>query len=314
IVSLIFPWGLGGYPSLHHYMIPYDSEHWEGFLKAGLSVGQGPVRVAFTGKGGLILSGENSLMWDLDPVEMDLEGDVDGWYAGADLWLRFMAGGGFSLPFLAAIEYKRKERDGKGTYRTPMGEADAEYDQNEESLQIEAGGGIEQEFSKGSRIAAGAYYQYLVNEGDLFLELIAPNGATINFDQYNCPDSDEHRIALKIAGEMRISRAFSFLIGAGGFFGWVDYDIATNVETGINGSDNVEMDGTRWGVSASLGGSINAGSIIIEPFITGAYTELHLDGEGPILYPPSPSTDVRVGMENDKDEFLVGGGVSVIFN
>jgi hypothetical protein len=137
----------------------------------------------------------------------------------------------------------------------------------------------------------------------------------MNNDQYNCPDSDEHRVALKIAGEVKISRAFSLLMGAGGFFGWVDYDIGSNMkaDSTVTRSDEAEMDGTRWGASASLGGAIKAGSIIIEPFITGAYSELHLDGEGPIFFPPAGS-DFRVEMENDKDEFMVGGGISVIFN
>jgi hypothetical protein len=143
-----------------------------------------------------------------------------------------------------------------------------------------------------------------------------PDGADdvyLDHDEY--PESDEHRLALKIAGEINFSQSFSLLLGAGGFYGWVDYDLLSEIynSSTTNYDEKMSADGTRWGVCASLGGSIKAGGITIEPFITGAYSELHLDGEGPILYGPG-LTEVAVEFENERDDFMVGGGVSVLFN
>ena len=61
-----------------------------------------------------------------------------------------------------------------------------------------------------------------------------------------------------------------------------------------------------------MAGLIKAGGVSIEPFITGAYSEWHLDGEGPIYFGP-PNLVFSSEFEHDQQEYVVGGGVSLLF-
>jgi hypothetical protein len=77
----------------HPYMLPYDSEYMETFLKASVASKLGcNADFGLTLNGGYIFFGDNELYTDSSPIipgDLELDGDVDGWSIGGDFWFRY---------------------------------------------------------------------------------------------------------------------------------------------------------------------------------------------------------------------------------
>ena len=116
--------GTDWYLNLFPFMYPFDSRYWEGLLKGSLKGDMGPVKIALTLKGGLILWGDNKYNFDantpIGPSFVDASGDVRGWSLGADLWLRYLLSKDLSLPFLLKINYQKKTKTGEGSGMGPV--------------------------------------------------------------------------------------------------------------------------------------------------------------------------------------------------
>jgi hypothetical protein len=301
----LLPW-----ENLFQYMFPYDSKYWEVLFKESLKGVIGPAKVAFTVRGGFIFAGDNKLKYtnasDIFGSEsVNMDGDVKGWRIGSDLWLRFPLAKGLSVPMLVKVDYQKKTRDGDGPGNavTGFGGTFFDYKNREKSLQIEAGGGVDKELNKGTRIAAGVYYNYFKNKSD-FLFTIDNSSFT---DHTNYPDQREHKVMLKLAGEKEISPMFAMRMGLNLFYGWVNEDLKFNSNM-ITSTENLSLDGSHWGIEASLGGTVKVQRFSIEPFLAGGYQKLDLDGDG-----------IRTGfaflseVDKLKKEWSVGGGFSIRF-
>jgi len=123
-----FPFGnLFAWINLHQFLFPYDSKYWEGILKGSLKGEIGPVKIAFTMKGGLIFWGDNKYEATSDGIGgsgfIDVSGDVKGWNIGSDFWLRYPLSKELSIPFLVKINYQDKNRDasGRGSWSIVLG-------------------------------------------------------------------------------------------------------------------------------------------------------------------------------------------------
>ena len=113
-----YPWG-GSRPwlNLSPFMFPYDSSYWETLLKGSLEGTVGPLDLEFTLRGGFVFAGDNEWAYDYQQpagnsvAGINLDGDVNGWGIGGDLWVRYPVDT-FVLPFLVRIDYQSKTRDG----------------------------------------------------------------------------------------------------------------------------------------------------------------------------------------------------------
>ena len=309
---------LGGsvpWVNLFPFMIPYDSKYWEVLLKGSLEGMIGPAKIALTMRGGFIFSGDNkyrAMDFQIPPGvitnSIDMDGDVKGWRMGGDFWLRYPLAENLSLPFLLKIEYQKKTRDGEG-YGNAFGIfGDTEYKNRESVFQVEVGGGVDKELVKGTRIAAGIYYNYAQNKNNFVGK--GNNGVNwIEADYSNYPDHQEHRVILKLSGEKEISPMVALRMGLNFFYGWVKEDFEYNRMLAIN---NTSLDGYHWGIGASLGGTVKFQRFSVEPFIGGGYQNMKLKGDGDIsVYGPLGSV-----LEGDKTrkEWSIGGGFSIKFN
>jgi hypothetical protein len=103
-------------------------------------------------------------------------------------------------------------------------------------------------------------------------------------------------------------------MGMSFFYGWVkeDFRDSYSEDSGMNISDKISLDGYRWGIGASLGGTVKFQQFSLEPFIGGGYQQLKLNGNGngnnnydyPVFY----------DMNKRRNEWSIGGGLSIKFN
>jgi hypothetical protein len=306
--------------NLHQFLFPFDANYWEGILKGSLKGAIGPVKIAFTLRGGWIFWGDNkyeaSSMGSYGPAYIDGEGDVKGWNVGGDLWVRYPLNKDLSLPFLFKINYQDKTRDasrccvGIGDIYGLGNGGSGDYENREKHFQIEVGGGVDKGFTTGTRIAAGIYYNYLQNKYSFKGVAIDDTGLSQIVNHSNYPDQTENRIILKVAGEQGISPMFSVRMGLDFFYGWMKEDFNFNFSdsTGYSYVDNISLNGSRWGIGASLGGTVKFNRLSFEPFISGGYQKLKLNGDGyETSYPSFDSSDKL------KKEWFIGGGLSVRF-
>jgi hypothetical protein len=306
--------------NLHQFLFPFDSKYWEGIIKGSLKGAIGPAKIAFTMRGGLIFWSDNkykaSSEGTLGPSIVDGSGDVKGWNVGGDFWLRYPLSKDLSIPFLVKINYQDKTRDASGSGTGDIfgfGIAGiGDYKNKEKNFQIEAGAGLDKELTKGTRIAAGLYYNYLQSKNSFKgFGLDTGTGDWAMVDHSNYPDQTEHRVVMKIAGEKELTPMFAMRMGLNFFYGWVKEDFKFNYSEFApfySYVDNISLDGSRWGIGAFLGGTVKFERISIEPFVGGGYQKLKLDGDG---YDTSyPST-----IESDKlkKEWFIGGGFSIKF-
>jgi len=311
---------LGGsspWRNLIPFMTPYDSNFWEALFKGSVEGAIGPAKAAFTIRGGFIFSGENEYnatsVFSTSPATlsgMRTEGNVKGWRIGEDLWLRVPLSNGLSLPLLTRVDYQRKTRDGDGI-SNGFFFPNVDYSNEEKILQVQAGGGIDKEFSRGTRAAAGIYYRYLQNKNSVdFMWFQGANWIDTNYSNY--PDHRENQVLLKLSGEKELSPAVDLRMGIEFFYGWVDEDFRYNLTTSgppLASGSRTSLDGYHWGLGASLGGTVRFDRFSLEPFVAGGYQKLSLRGDGfETVYIPGI-------LEGDmvRKEWSIGGGLSIRF-
>ncbi len=288
------------------YMFPYDSKYWQILFKESLEGNIGSAKLALTVRGGVIFSDDNKYNYrnTNGPEFVKMGGDVKGWNAGGDLWVRFPLAKGLSLPILAKVDYSRKTRDGDGPGNAVIGFAGTSFDyKNKERIfQIEVGSGLDKEFNKGTRIAAGLYYNYLRDKNEF---LFTVDGSTLN-NHTGYPDQGEHKIILRLAGEKELTSLITMRMGLNLFYGWVNEDLKFRSNMIFGPSyDKISLDGSHWGIGASFGATVKVQRLIIEPFVAGGYQGLDTDGDG-----------IRTGtflseVDKLKREWSVGGGLSI---
>ncbi|HVP78237.1 MAG TPA: hypothetical protein VMV04_10090 [Thermodesulfobacteriota bacterium] len=314
--------GTAPWLNLFPFMTPYNSNYWEALFKGSLEGTIGSAKMAFTTRGGFIFSGESkydamSLYPAGAPPDLaNTEGDVKGWRIGGDFWLRVPSSNGLSFPFLVKADYQKKTRDGDGPgvgFPFPLGTVvgNVEYANHEQTLQIEAGGGIDKEFAGRTRVAAGIYYGYLQNKNHVDFAWL--QGVTWRNDDYSSsPDRRENQVIVKLSGEKEISPAVDLRMGINFFYGWVEEDSRYNFATSLfplTLGSRSSSDGFHWGLAASLGGTVRFNRFSLEPFIIGGYQKLNLTGDGfETVYIPGVLDGDMV-----RKEWSLGGGLSIRF-
>jgi hypothetical protein len=316
--------GLYDYENLFPFMLPYDSQYWEALFKGSLEGKVGPLDLEFTLRAGFLFGGDNQYeckdVYPIPPGNLyaafDAKGDVTGWRIGGDVWLRYPLAGDLSLPFLVRVDYQAKTRDGDGPGQVNLDAYNYSYESQEQSLGITAGGGLEKELANGAKIAGGIYYSYLQGNNDLQItEYETATGLWWNYDYSGFPDSSEHQVMLRLAGELALSPVVTLRMGLVPFFGWVrqdfKYSYLTSAPSGY--TDDVPTDGYHWGIGASLGGTIKIPPVTLEPFVNGGYQQLNLEGDGNRVNSSGAITDLYE-MSKDRNEWSIGGGLSVLFD
>ena len=206
-------------------------------------------------------------------------------------------------------DYRKKTRDGNGQ-GIDFGSGD--YKQWQKEFQLEVGGGADKELEKGTRLAGGIYYGYLQDKNEFNLERLI--GASHEFfDNSDDPKQTEHRVILRLSGEKEFSPSFAMRLGMNFFYGWMKeefkFDYA-DTGLGLTSYEDVSMDGSHWGIRASLGGTVKFGRLILEPFVGGGYERMDLDGNGT---DDLPLTGSLLEMDKAKKEWFIGGGFSIRF-
>jgi hypothetical protein len=300
------------------FQLPYDSHYWNALFKGSLGGKIGPLDLEFTMRGGFIFGADNrlSMHWE-QPVgtidrAADLDGGVTGWQIGGDLWVRYPLTKDFALPFLVRVDYLEKTRDGEGMGL--LGWApwpDVRYESEEKDLRLTVGGGVDKEFGTSSKIAAGLYYNYLKGENNIDI-LWFPG--IFAYDSSDCPASIEHQVMLRLTGEHEFSPTVALRMGLNFFYGWVSEDytfVFTNVTPQY--TDKMSLDGSHWGIGASLGGTIKFKPITLEPFIAGGWQQYKVDGNGNRVSTVGVLQNLY-DMNKSRDEWSIGGGFSVLFD
>jgi hypothetical protein len=305
---------INAYDNLTPFQLPYDSSYWESLLKGSLDGKVGPLDLEFTLRGGFIFGGDNNLLLEESDGYFDAEGTVTGWRIGGDVWVRYPLTEDFSLPFLVRLDYQHKARDGDSFGMGTLPPTDYyPYESQEQNLCLEAGGGVDKDFGTGTTIAGGIYYNYLQGNYDIEFMQIRPGGARI-WDHSNYPASTEHRVILRLAGEREFSPAVTLRMGLTPFVGWVTEDFTfTYTAAGTNDTDDISLDGFRWGIGASLGGTFTFKPITLEPFVAFTYQQIKLDGDGDRTNIAGTITQLWE-MDKSRDEWYVGGGCSFLYD
>jgi hypothetical protein len=320
-----FMGGIWAYENTFPLMLPFDSRYWEALFKGSLEGKVGPLDLEVTLRGGVLFGGGNKYKYEFQaPIgtplnSFDLNGDVRGWRIGGDLWARYPLANGLSLPFLVRVDYQKKTRDGDGEGQLGYTGFSFEYKNQERNLGITVGGGLDKGLSKGARIAAGIYYNYLQGKNNIvFNDVLPPSVGGWEINDYSpFPDSTEHQFMLRLAGEYEISPAVTLRMGLAPFYGWVKENFKSSwiSSSGIGYTDDVPTDGYHWGIKASVGGTIKFKPITLEPFINAGYQQLRLKGNGDSFFlPPLGATRNLYDMSKERKEWFVGGGLSILFN
>jgi hypothetical protein len=256
-----------------------------------------------------IFGGDNDFDYALISVDsLNLNGNVSGWGIGSDLWLRYPLNDGLTLPFLVRIDYQEKTRDGDGSgVGALIAGIDFDYEHKEKLFKIEVGGGIDKELGSSTRIAAGLYYNYLQGADEIRLDR---SNIPLSYN-YDSPASTEHRIVVRLAGEHELSPMVALRMGLNFFYGWVqdDYNYFNPLFLPIG--ERGALAGNRWGIKASLGGTIRFKPVTLEPFIAGGYQSLNLSGDYVLTGMMIPALYKR---DDTRDEWSIGGGLSVLFD
>ena len=301
------------------FQLPYDSRYWEALFKGSLDGKVGPLDLEFTLRGGFIFGGDNSLLMERQiPVgtinaRADMGGDVTGWRIGGDLWLRYPLANDIALPFLVRVDYQQKTRDGDGPGTLSWSPWNENYKSEEKNLRLTVGGGVDKKLNKGTKIAAGIYYNYLQWENNIKLAALGLFNET--FDSSDCPAAIEHQVMLRLAGEHEFSPMVALRMGLNFFYGWVSEDFTFTYSNSLpfQYNDDISLNGSHWGIGASIGGTVKFQRFTIEPFINGGWQKLNLKGDG-------ERNTIGVGINNlwemDKlrKEWFIGGGFSIKFN
>jgi hypothetical protein len=294
-----------GNKNFQTFMMPYDSHYLEALFKGSLDATIGPIEAALTVRGGFIFNGDNRLVRLLAANDYDLKGDVEGWRIGGDLWLRYPLAKDLTIPFLVRIDYQTKTKDGHGI--SIPGGLLTDYNSTEKSFDLEVGGGLDKDFGKGVRLAGGIYYGYHDARNDFFTEVLG----TSFFSDYNqYPALIEHRLRLALVGEWGISPAVTLRMGLEPFYGWIREDFKdTSFVPLFPWIEDVSLDGSRWGIGASLGGTIKFKPLTLEPFINAGYQEMKLDGDGTEVV-----RSLIMDVKELQRQWYIGGGFSILYD
>jgi hypothetical protein len=297
--------------NLTPFQLPYDSKYWETLLKGSLEGKVGPLDLEFTLRGGFIFAGDNNFMLTQGSIIVhDGSSDVTGWRIGGDLWARYPLAKDLSLPFLVRLDYQSKTREGVG-----LRDGNANhypYESQEQSLHLTIGGGVEKELSKGTRIAAGIYYNHLQGEYDITLrETVTGIGGQV-WDHRGYPVSVENQVMLRLAGEFELSPLVTLRIGLVPFYGWVKEDFTFTY--GASPTDKTALNGDHWGIGASLGGTIKFKPITLEPFVNFNYQQLKLDDDGGETTNIAGTITNLWEMDKTRNEWSIGGGFSILYD
>jgi hypothetical protein len=322
-------------PDMLTYMLPYDSQYWEILFKTGIEGNWGPAKVGLAVRGGPIFSGNND--WSSHtPVSageidtrFDMKGEVGGWKAGGDLWVRYSYSDDLSIPLSLRVDFSDKSRSGNGTGTgllfiinepffpgwvnagSPTSILGYTFDSRESALQIEAGGGMDAIISKNWRVAAGLYYDYIKTTTDLSFASFDPHlGISLDdIDLSGFPDRTEHLAKFKLAAETRVNPAWVLRGGLDVFGGFASENYSSDIyssEYAFRGS----LDGTHWGITGYFGATTNWDGITLEPFLQAGYEELNLSD------PTARSSNLAEALwsvENTRNEAVVGAGISILF-
>ena len=303
-----FPWGAEDNPvyNLLPYAIPFDSKYWEANAKVSAAGKAGSMSYMFTLRGGLPFASDNEYVHSDNSYGLWAEGKVKGFNVAGDLWMRLAVSENISLPFVVSAGFKKITRDGSGFSSGP---STIEYEHEAKDIFVTVGGGAEMTPASGTRLAAGLYYNYLKSEQNAqFRETVDPSWY---FDNYtDMPKSTEHRLTLRLLAEQELNSVLSLRGGLSAFYGLAKRDYSYNAD-GNNfwltpSPVTVSPDGAHYGVNASIGASIKAGAVVLEPFINAGYAKYKTDGDG-------VTDNMPTYVEVNKTNWLAGGGLSVKF-
>jgi hypothetical protein len=215
------------------------------------------------------------------------------------------------LPFLVRVDYQDITRDGEGV-DVPFV---YDYKHKTQGLQIEVGGGLDKELNKDSRVAAGIYYNYLMNKDLLSWSETVP-GVYSNTEDDIAPHSTEHRVCVRLAGEHALSPTIALRAGVNLFYGWAmweaeESDIYTDFVITDTSFAEFSADGSHWGIGASVGATVRFQRFTLEPFVAGGYQDLRLDGDGVDL--SGTTLDTTYEGKFDQSMWYIGGGLSILF-
>jgi hypothetical protein len=299
--------------SLLPIMPSYESESWDVLLKLGAHKNYGAAELSMTLKASYVIFSENSYKYRHEsPVgendyNVDLDGDIDGYSVASDIWFRVPLGNDWELPFLLAIDYSKKARDGQGlgTGTNDSGQSYG-YEHEDQYFELKCGGGIEKKLGNNTIVGAGVYYSYLQAEDDIWFT--RNDNSRNTHDEF--PFRKVHQLELKLIGEKAFSSVTTLRAGLDIFYGCISEDFTRyRSTTGLSYTDNVSIDGEQWGIGVNAGGSVEFNRFIIEPFVFGGYQELDLDGSGSRRGDQTNNWE----MKKERREWFIGGGSSVKF-
>ena len=310
------PWAAedSPYSNLYPYVIPFKSRYWEAQGKASVEGLMGSAPYALTLKGGLPFASDNRYAYSIDYVGVtetdyraDMDGKVRGFNVGGDFLLRVPVSGTSILPFVIGAEYRTVKRNGSGV-ETADGTAAVTYDHEARNLFIKAGGGIDYTPAKGTKLAAGLYYDYLSTKQHTYNDY-SSGGDCLQDIYSDLPTQTEHRLTLKALAEEELAPAFVLRGGLNIFHGWVKSDYAYAAYR--NGSSsfaplNVSTSGYNMGVNASCGVTVKLDRVSLEPFVSAGYVKYHMTGDGIF-------GDNAAHAEFSRATWLAAGGLSVKF-
>jgi hypothetical protein len=308
------------------YMYPNDSSYLEALFKGSMEGKVGPLDIEFTLRGGLALPGTNSSEWDFQVqappgtplLTWKTNGEVHGWQIGGDLWLRYPLAPDLPLPLLVRADYQQKTRNGVGTGFIGPFSVNVGFRGEVKELAITVGGGVDKEFGKATRIAAGIYYNYLQGKEDFTPAYTLISLGVSEREDLTYPDSIEHQLLLRLVGEHTLSPAVTVRAGLNLFYGWVIPKLkdAFNVYAGdFDIIDEGPGHGYDWGFGLSLGGTVKVKPITLEPFIGGGYRQLHLRLRGVEFISTSGFLTTHFPADViTRNEWLVSTGLSIMFD
>ena len=305
--------------SLFDFMIPHDSRYWELQWKTGIAKRFDSWAIDVSLRGGHIISSDNTYEYIHEqPVGtivsyVDMGGEVAGWRLGSEIWLGYNAGNGLTLPFVFSVDYAEKNRDGDGigTFASIWG-----YEHDEDALAIKVGGGIEKHLGDDALVGVGLYYAYLRKRDALQFYYRYSWGGEGDYESDKYPLHQEHSAILKGIFEKELSPLVALRMGLDVFYGWAKEELKNNRITNVVGSlpqtDVSSLDGPRWGIAGSIGGSIKFKPFTLEPFLTVGYQESDLSGDGKRIV--GGATSFLLELDKTRREWFIGGGLSVLFD
>ena len=319
--NLRYPSNLIGLVIANEFGLPFcpphasDSSYWEALLKGSLEGMVGPLDLEFTLRGGFIFAGDNTWEYDQQIGSYDLDGGVDGWRIGGDLWVRYPVDS-VTLPFLVRVDYQEKNRDGDGV-GTGITNGNFDYEHSVQDLDIEVGGGVEKKLNAGTMIAGGIYYHYLQHKENLSRHrsyTIVGVGPALEDLYYTCPDCIEHLGIVRLAGEHEFSSSVAMRAGLGFFCGWMRKDSGSSTFTTVGGTQDIDYprDGLHWGIEASLGGTVQFNGFAIEPFISGGWQQFDLSGDGYLA--ANGVLQQNIAIDESRGEWYISGGCAFLFD